>query len=94
MKTLHQPSQIAHATVDILLEVAAVGHAEPLGSGGHQLHKPGSAFRRDHARLPIRLVFDNGAHQRNGYSKVSRVGRDVVLSFNPCLRPTRLRPAG
>jgi hypothetical protein len=55
---------------------------------------PHSAFRRDHAQLPIRFAHDNRTCQRNGHSIVLSVGRDVVLSFNPCWNSPRLRPAG
>jgi citrate lyase alpha subunit len=52
MKMLHQPSQIAHATVDILVEVAAVGHAEPLGTRVRQWRAPAQWVLDSVARRP------------------------------------------
>jgi hypothetical protein len=45
MEPLDEPSEIANAARDILIEIAPVGDAELMGSRGHQLHESDRAFR-------------------------------------------------
>src|SRR6266853_3791030 len=68
-------------------------HSQSSGCHRHQLHQPYCALGRDHARLPVRLAFDNRTNQRDGHPIVLRAGCDVVLGFKSTRWSWELRPA-
>src|SRR5579864_2865838 len=76
---VHQPSQIADSSRDVLLQVAAIADAESCGCTWHQLHDPGSAFRRYGAHLPTRFLLHHGPSKIKRDSVVFCVSGQVIL---------------
>src|SRR3981081_1563112 len=65
----HQSCEVAHASGDTLIEIAAVSDSQSSG------RSPGSAasallrlYVTPHTPLPVRLTFDNSTRERDGHS--------------------------
>src|SRR5437016_4196355 len=61
VKFVVQPCEIANSARYVLLYIASILDAEPLGCLWHQLHKPHRALHGNRTSVPSRFLFDHGA---------------------------------
>src|SRR5438309_22281 len=94
MKQAHQPGQIAHSARDVLVDIAAIFHAQPPSGRRHELHQAPRALRRDRTGPPVRFPLDNRAYERNGHTVVPRIHRGVIFGRAAVLRIRWLRRFG
>jgi hypothetical protein len=63
VEVLHEPSQIGHATAQVLFRIPHIGHAKSLGGGRYQLHQPLRILGRQRSWVECGFRLDHGEHE-------------------------------
>jgi hypothetical protein len=78
VKKPYQRCQVRNAPTEVLFDHKAVAHAQAIGSLGHKLHQPHSAFGRYCVRVPTGLHLNDGLHQLDRHMVGSGVIRHPI----------------